>query len=197
VRHDASAVDDGEFGAVGRCSPVNATSAPTAYVTSLDEVFWGVMLIALTMAVHGFGVIVTLRAGGRLQERLAGRPTFLSGISTLIIATWILVVVHLVEVMIWASFLVTREAFLNFSTAFYYALMQYTTVGSEFSLPDRLRLLGGMIAMAGLLTFAWSTSVLFMLAQSFQAQQLAPRRHGPSSGATVTKTDASRPPGAG
>ncbi len=42
---------------------VNASSTD-AYVTSLDEVTWGVMLIALTMVIHGFGVIVTLRPVG-------------------------------------------------------------------------------------------------------------------------------------
>jgi hypothetical protein len=46
--------------------------------------------------------------------------------------------------------------------------MQYTTVSSGIQLPERLRLLGGMIAMSGLLTFAWSTSVLLILARDFQ-----------------------------
>ena len=39
-------------------------------------------------------------------------------------------------------------------------------------LPERLRVLGGMVAMAGLLTFAWSTSVLLVLAQDFQREYL-------------------------
>jgi hypothetical protein len=162
------------------------------YVTSLDEVFWGVILIALTMAIHGFGVIVTLRAGAALQRRHAGQISFFSGISTLIIATWTLVLVHLIEVVMWAVFYWLRDAFPNGSTAIYYALGQYTTVGSEFNLPDRLRLLGGMNAMAGLLTFAWSTSVLFMLAREFQSQQLAATPDGQPGAAAAVKRD-SRP----
>ena len=39
-------------------------------------------------------------------------------------------------------------------------------------LPQRWRLLEGVLAMAGLLTFAWSTGVLFMLAQEFQDRAL-------------------------
>jgi hypothetical protein len=42
----------------------------------------------------------------------------------------------------------------------------------ELSLPDRWRLLGGMIAIAGVLAFAWSTAVLLALAQRFQYEQL-------------------------
>jgi hypothetical protein len=147
----------------------------SAYVTSLEEVFWGVMLIALTMAIHGFGVILTLRAGSSLQRRHAGHASFVTGISTLIVATWMLVLVHLVEVLVWGAFFWLKDAFPNASLAVYYSLMQYTTVGSDYNLPIRWRLLGGMVAMAGLLTFAWSTSVLFTLAQHFQTQQLSAR----------------------
>ena len=51
--------------------------------------------------------------------------------------------------------------------------MQYTTVGSNFSLPLRWRLLDGMLPIAALMSFAWSTGVLFMLAQEFQSTQLS------------------------
>jgi hypothetical protein len=43
--------------------------------------------------------------------------------------------------------------------------MQYVTVGSNLRLPEHWRLLEGMIAFAGLITFAWSTGVLFAMAQ--------------------------------
>ncbi len=173
---------------------MNVLSTST-YVTSLDEVFCGVILIALTMAMHGVGVILTLRAGVALQRRHVGHISFFWGISTLIIATWILVSVHLIEVLMWGVFYWLRDAFPNGSTAVYYALGQYTTVGSEFSLPDRLRLLGGMNAMAGLLTFAWSTSVLFMLAQKFQSQQLTAVPDERSGAVAAAKRD--NQPGAG
>ena len=61
----------------------------------------------------------------------------------------------------------------NASTSYYFALMQYTTVGSAWSLPLRWRLLDGMLPIAGLMTFAWSTGVLFALAQDFQSTQLS------------------------
>lgn len=146
---------------------MNAAAA-TTYVTSLEEVLWGALLVALTMATHGLGVVATLRASGTLKRKQAGRSALHSGIRLLIAATWMLVIVHLVEVLIWAVFFSLADAFPNTSTAFYYTLMQYTTVSSGIELPDRLRLLGGMIAMSGLLTFAWSTSVLLILARDFQ-----------------------------
>jgi hypothetical protein len=50
-------------------------------------------------------------------------------------------------------------------------LNEYTTVGSNFNRPLRWRLLEGMLATSGLLTFAWSTGILLKLAQEF------PERH--------------------
>ena len=61
------------------------------------------------------------------------------------------------------------------------SVFEYTTVGSNFNLPLHWRLLEGMIATAGLLTFAWSTGILMTLAQEFQDQRMQwfQRRHEP------------------
>jgi len=139
------------------------------YITSIDEVFWGLLLIALTMVIHGAGVAVTLRVG-QVLRRLDTNDSPLHGIGALVVATWILVLVHLLEVIAWGGFLLGRGAFPNLSTAIYYALMQYTTVSSELRLPHGLRLLGGIIPLSGLITVAWTTGVLFALAQRFQAR---------------------------
>jgi len=139
-----------------------------SYVTSLEEVFWGTALVAVTMAVHGCGMLATLRACHLLGHG-SGRPlTFLRGGAILILASWMIVLVHLVEVMAWAAFFLWQQAMPDPSASYYFSLMQYTTVGSAFNLPLRWRLLDGMLAIAGLMTFAWSTGVLFMLAQDFQ-----------------------------
>lgn len=136
------------------------------YITSLDEVFWGSVMIAGTMIMHGAGVICTLRFVATLQRR-ARAESFLYGMGTLVTATLLLVLVHMAEVLMWGLFLSARDAFANVSTALYYSLMQYTTVGSRFVLPDNLRLLGGLIALSGILAVAWTTSVLFLVAQPF------------------------------
>ena len=158
---------------------MNSTTLPVpAYVTSIEEGFWGFILIAITIAIHGFGMNFTLRTGSALQQRQADSTSVLSNIAIMIFASCLVLVVHIVEVMVWACFLWLRGAFANTSISFYYTLLQYTTVGSEYNLPYRWRLLGGVVAMAGLLTFAWSTSVLFMLVQKFHSRQLAAAKTG-------------------
>lgn len=142
------------------------------YVTSLEEVFWGGLLVAITMAIHGIGMPFILRVKEVLQERLVRTPSFTRGISVLILASWMILIVHLVEVMVWAGFFVWKGALPTRSLAYYFSLNEYTTVGSAYGLPLRWRLLEGMIAMAGLLTFAWSTGILFTLASDFQDEQM-------------------------
>jgi hypothetical protein len=146
--------------------------ATDPYVTSIEEVFWGGVLVAVTMIIHAFGMPAILRIQGALRARFEPNPTFATGIVILILASWSILSVHLLEVIVWAGFFVWKGALPTKSVAYYFALNEYTTVGSAYSLPARWRLLEGMIAMAGLLTFAWSTGILFTLAQDFQAQQL-------------------------
>ena len=147
--------------------------AAVSQLVTVEEFVWGIALVATTMAVHGVGVVVTLNVGTRLLRGSSGWLGRLWRLSRLVTATWMLVVVHLFEVtFIWGLFFWWQDAFVSTRDAVYYALMQYTTVGSTLSLPDRMRVLGGMVAMAGLLTFAWATSVLLVLAQDFQKEYL-------------------------
>jgi hypothetical protein len=153
-------------------------TAPT-YVIGIGEVLCGSMLLAATLAMHGCGVLVTLRSTDVLKRRagptsagLAG----LAGLGILILGSWMLVVLHLLEVFVWAGFYVWSDAIhaadANPSIAYYFALMEYTTIGSVYNLKLDWRLLEGMNGIAGLLTFAWSTSVLLTLADDFQRQRL-------------------------
>ena len=151
---------------------MNIPVGESQYVISLEEVCWGGILVAITMAMHGLGMLTILRVSEGLKHRFEPKPSFASGLFLLILASWMIMVVHLSEVVVWASFFLWKGAFPNHSLAYYFSLNEYTTVGSNFSLPLRWRLLEGMIATAGLLTFAWSTGVLLTLAQDFQEQQM-------------------------
>jgi hypothetical protein len=151
---------------------MNTAPVEPLYVISLHELFWGGILVAITMAMHGLGMLGILRITSRLKHRFERKMGFVSGLSILILSSWMILFVHLTEVVVWASFFLWKGAFPNRSISYYFSLNEYTTVGSNFSLPAHWRLLEGMIATAGLLTFAWSTGILLTLAQEFQDQQM-------------------------
>jgi len=152
------------------------------YVARFEEIAWGVALVAITMVLHGLGMVWTLRAVHRLKVRLGLNLGLAASLLILVVAAWLITLTHLVEVFVWAGFFVWKGAMPNASLAYYLALLDYTTLGCEYDLPWNWRLLEGMIAIAGLMTFAWSTGVLFALAQKFQEREL--RRGEPLGGAT-------------
>jgi hypothetical protein len=142
------------------------------YVLSIEEVCWGCALVAITLAMHGFGMLAVLGVNQKLKGWAESRTSLVSGLFPVILAGWMIMLVHLTEVMVWAVFFLWKDAFPNASVAYYFALNEYTTVGSKFNLPLNYRLLEGMIGAVGMLTFAWSTGVLFTLAQAFQNRQI-------------------------
>ena len=151
---------------------MDGSSPQPQYVTSLEEILWGSLLVALTLTIHGFGMLWTLRGSNAFRARFERHPSFVLGLGNLILASWMVTFVHICEVMLWAGFFQWKHCFPNYSIAVYFALMDYTTVGSEYQLPQKWRLLAGMLATAGLLGFAWSTGVLLTLARHVQEQEL-------------------------
>src|SRR5262245_52499233 len=153
---------------------MNVPSEPL-YSTRIEEILWGGLLVALTLAMHGFGMLLTVRAINAFKERLK-RQSFALGMTVIILMSWMIIVVHLVEVGVWAHFFYWKDAVASshnsLSLCYYFALLDYTTLGSNYNLKLDWRLLEGMIAIAGFLTFAWSTGVLLTLAQAFQDQQM-------------------------
>jgi len=154
------------------------------YVMRLDEVMWGCLLLAVTIIIHGVGLFYTTRMGGALLFRIKKLRHGI-GLAVVLMMVWIIVVLHLIEVGVWAGFFTWKDAQPNAFSAFYNALVNYTTLGAGY-LPLRWRLLEGMLGMAGLLSFAFSTSVLVAVAQqimqraSTEQQRKAERATDPS-----------------
>ena len=153
------------------------------YVMRVDEVIWGGLLLAITIIIHGIGLFYTTRMSGALMARMR-KPREGFGLGVVILMVWVIVVLHLIEVTVWAGFFMWKDAQPNVFSAFYNALVNYTTLGAGY-LPLRWRLLEGMLGMAGLLSFAFSTSVLVAVAQQLmqrgltEQQQKSERTAGP------------------
>lgn len=143
------------------------------YVIRLNELLWGCALLAVTLSIHGVGIFNVTRVSGAL---LARTKTFKTGIGTgiIILVAWMIVAVHLLEVVVWAAFFTWKGAQPNIFSAFYNALVNYTTLAAGY-LPVRWRLLEGMLGMAGLLSFAWSTSALIAIAEDLMRRALKRR----------------------
>jgi hypothetical protein len=145
------------------------------YVTSLEEVAWGLALITLTIVLHGFGssfaILTTEEWHDEAEQGRLGMD-----LARIIGLVLMLVLLHLLEVVAGGSFFFWQDCFSTWSLSYYVALLDYTTLGTEFDLPSRWRLLEGMIAICGLITFAWTTSVLIGHIQQVQDRRISRRR---------------------
>ena len=141
----------------------------TVYDISLAEVAWGGTLVAITMAIHAIGMILTVQSTTALKVWALRRVMRAPLIAPLVLAAWLICLVHLVEVGVWAGFLVWKGLLPSAGIAYAFALMTYTTLGSQFAIPLDWRVMQGMLAMAGLMTFAWSTAIVVTTAQDFQS----------------------------
>jgi voltage-gated potassium channel len=158
---------------------MNFLQVEPTYIISFEEIFWGGILVAFSMGIHGIGMLWVLRVNHSVNKRSSTKKNLITGLWPIIFASFMIIFVHLTEVLLWSLFFMWRNCFANGSLSFYFALNEYTTVGSKLNLPLNWRLLEGMISITGLLTFAWSTGVLFTLAKEFQESGfvLFARRH--------------------
>ena len=92
---------------------------------------------------------------------------------------------HIVEVVVWAFAYMMVGIAPPGADLFYFAFVDYTTLGYGDVIPiERWQLLGPMTAMNGVLLFGWSTAVIFAVLRrtmiTSQTEQ-GPREKGVSS----------------
>ena len=107
----------------------------------------GALLLAATLVTHGFGMLLTLRLSGAFKARFDKARSFAAGLTTIILASWAIIMVHLIEVFIWAMFFYATNAVsapspgpANASLCYYFALCDYTCLGSNYNLVLHWRL---------------------------------------------------------
>ncbi len=159
----------------------------STYVISFEEGIWGGLLVAITMVIHGTSMFVVLRVVESLKEFFDPLESFMGGLGLVILSSLLIITTNVAEVAVWASFFVLQGAQPSHSVAMYNALLNYTTLQADY-LPQHWHLLEALLGMAGLLTVAWSTGILYMLAQDFQDTQLRKRRRRREEQGKATRT---------
>ena len=123
-------------------------------------------LAIVTVILHAVGTVhvVIPLAGVWRQEvdsRVRNRPVW-----TLTRLVGMLLVLHLLEMAVWAGAYSAVGVFANFETSLYFSLKSYTTVGyGDVLPPTEWRLLGPIEAAVGVLMLGWSTSIIVATVQ--------------------------------
>ena len=138
----------------------------SAYVYNPDALAFSALILFGTLTFHAFYLIVVnrgfLHAVRRAREvrhlRFALEMSFLVG-------AFVLSAAHIVEIFLIGYTINLFDLVPNIHQAIVFAGSTYTTVGfGSDPLPQNWQLIMVTIALVGLLTVAWTTSVLFGMA---------------------------------
>jgi hypothetical protein len=137
-------------------------------------------LMALCVIVHAMGTTAALRWLRHTTARVPAllvEPRLKTVVQRLLalmdarfwFTTWLLVrvagwiiLLHLVEIAIWAFFYTWKHGMPDLQSALYFSAVTYTTTGyGDLLLPNEWRLVGGIEALTGILMCGWSAAFFF------------------------------------
>jgi hypothetical protein len=134
----------------------------------------GLLLIAVTMAIHGIGILWIAFADARIRVRIEGahrlrwRHLLEFNVGVISVLGLLLAVLHGVEAAVWAAAYWWLGALSSPADAILYSIDSITTRGaSELTLERHWRLLGSLEAVDGMLLFGISTAFVFTVMQIY------------------------------
>lgn len=127
----------------------------------LQQVLFALVLTCTTVVLHAAGsVLIVIPATGVWKQVVTSSP-FSRPVWALIRLVGLLLILHLVEMAVWAAAYAAGGVLPDFETALYFSMTSYTTVGYGDVIPSvTWRLLGPIEAAVGVLMLGWSTSII-------------------------------------
>jgi len=117
-------------------------------------------LVAVTVAIHAGGLAALLRLLMRSHAALPSRFWPIAWL--LIVTTWVLLLIHLVEIAVWGLFFLWAGCLPDAESAFYFSGVTYATVGyGDVVLREPWRMLGPVEGLTGILMCGLSTGFFF------------------------------------
>ena len=134
-------------------------------------------LVSACVAIHTVGMFLGMRWLKNLWPRHEADYVPARTFWLIVRVVYGLLILHLLQILVWALVYQLRGCFADFSTSFYFSATSYSTVGyGDVVLPERWRILGAIEAVTGVLMFGWSTGIIFTVVHHLLAHFL---RHKP------------------
>jgi len=134
----------------------------------LGIILFGAAIVALTVVIHALGTTLWIRhIGRRYVDEQFWRMRI--AIAILIRTVLVLMVLHAIEIMIWAAsyiVLLPDGELASFEKAVYFSFVTFTTLGyGDITLSEGWRILSGVEALNGILLIGWTTALLYAIVQ--------------------------------
>lgn len=131
----------------------------------------GTMLVSMLCYCMGTALIVRLVV--RLIRKGYAGVGFWKNVTVTMIVSLATVLVHLIQIALWALAILRCGATSTFENAFYFSAQNYTALGyGDLVLSEPWRLLGPLEAINGILLFGLSTAVIFAVVSRLIATHL-------------------------
>jgi voltage-gated potassium channel len=127
----------------------------------IQQLLFALALTSATVAIHAIGTVYIVIPAARVwgensKSKSPPRPIW---VLTRLVS--FLLVLHLVEMAVWAAAFMAAGILPDFETSLYFSLKSYTTVGyGDVLPPESWRLVGPIEAAVGVLMLGWSTSII-------------------------------------
>ena len=119
-------------------------------------------LVAITVLIHAAGLGIVL--SHVLHYRVRPDTRFWPIAWLLIRIAWFLIVIHFLEIAVWALFFWLHKCLPDLESSFYFSGVTYATIGyGDLVLPQEWRLYGPVEGLTGILMCGLSTAFFFII----------------------------------
>jgi hypothetical protein len=130
----------------------------------LREFLVAFAIVAVCLLLHVASIVFLADWMLDRREKSKEKMGLLGYMLLLIIAFSVIIVLHMVEVSLWAVFYSAHSLFPDFETSLYFSITSYTTIGfGDVVLPRSWRMLGGIEGVTGVLLCGLSTAFVFAI----------------------------------
>ncbi len=128
------------------------------------------ILVSINVSIHATGMVELFKWLTGKQPKIEKKFGTVDNIFLFIEIFAIILSLHLAEICVWAGFYTIWGSLKDFESALYFSIATYSTIGyGDVTLPVGWRLLGALEGVTGVLTFGWSTGVIFAVASRLMA----------------------------
>lgn len=140
------------------------TAIPDNFDFNWHALLLGIAALVVCLTIQATSVVIAMESTKSKIYKLASQKRKISAHSYFYLAMLILLVGHLLQIGAWGYALYVFGVVANPHIAFTLAGSTYTTVGfTNDTLPWNWQLIAIVMAISGLFSFAWSTSIMFNL----------------------------------
>ena len=141
---------------------VSRAAHENIHIAMITNLLIGSALVAITVIIHAAGLGMALSHA--LHSTVRPDTRFWPITWLLIRIAWLLLVIHFLEIAVWALFFWWYKCLPDIESSFYFSGVTYATIGfGDLVLPEEWRLFAPVEGLTGILMCGLSTAFFFVI----------------------------------